>query len=225
MLVSSGSVIAQPKLNSRWQGRAFIAIEADTVPGGIIWKVDTAALRTWLQTEFPGGGASSYRTYIRPGNTTMVIDSNGALYTISTSIREEVQFTGVANFGNQATDSTNLQLDGNVYTTHSLPYAMYLDRISLRSAKPGVIIPTTFRTDLPPVGTDSAYVFRIGRKAAATSGSRGSLTVYKVAANSGLSAAATAGDFVDMFIFDEALLYPAAGTSVQILAQISLRKR
>jgi hypothetical protein len=49
--------------------------------------------------------------------------------------------------------------------------------------------------------------------------------VWKVAAASGLSAATTAGVFVDMFTFDEALLYPAFGTSVQVMAQISLRKR
>lgn len=152
-----------------------------------------------------------------------LLDSTASTIGTSTA-RGEIQFTGVVNFANQANDSTNLQVDGNVYHAHHLLYDMYLDRAMIGTAKPGATSPSTWRDDLPPVTSDSVLIFRLSRNASFAAGARIGLTVYKVAKGTGLAFVNTAGTFYDMIRFDEAIMN-TAGTSTQVLTQISLKKR
>lgn len=129
-----------------------------------------------------------------------------------------------ANFGNGANDSTNCYINVNgIYHSYPLPYNMYADRFILITNEPNGRGPSTFRDDLPRVSTDSCLIFRVARNASRTSGSRASMTIYKVARNAGLSFANTVGVFYDMVIFDEAV-FGTTGVSRSVLITLSLKK-
>ena len=144
---------------------------------------------------------------------------------VGVTVREEIQYTGVAQFSNAASDSTTLQLWGQVYNGHILAYNVYLDRMVINSALPGSYGPSTWRDDLPIISTDSMLVYHIGRLASRPAGSRGFISAYKVALGTGLSAAVTTGTFYDMIIFNEALVFPAPPQGVQLNIQLSVKKR
>lgn len=47
-VTTPGEAAAQSKLGSRWQGKAFIVLRADTALGGLIWEIDTTAARPYF---------------------------------------------------------------------------------------------------------------------------------------------------------------------------------
>ena len=138
--------------------------------------------------------------------------------------RGEVHIRLWQNYSNGANDSTNLYVNVNgVYQTYPLPYNMYADRFVLTTNEPNGRGPSTFRTDLPAVSTDSCLIFRLARNGSRTSGARASLTIYKVGRNTGLSFANTVGVFYDMILFDEAV-FGSTGVSRSVLITLSLKK-
>lgn len=188
------------------RGSSFVILKRDSLSTGFIRvteiSLDTTALKTWWP-----------------------IDSLGSLIGGST-VREEIQYTGIANFSNPGggTDSTVLQVWGQAYSGNILVYNVYLDRVHIGTAKPSRFGPSTWRDDLPPISTDSVIVYHIGRDGSRSAGDRGFISAYKVQAGTGLSPTVTTGTFYDMIRFDE-VLYPTPGTSVQINAQLSVKKR
>jgi hypothetical protein len=129
-----------------------------------------------------------------------------------------------ANFSNGANDSTNLYVGVNgVYHAYPLPYNLYADRFKLITNEPNARGVTTFRTDLPSVTTDSCFVFRLSRNDSFSSGTRAALTVYKTAANAGLSFANTVGTFYDMVRFDE-VVFGTTGVSRSVLITLTVKK-
>jgi len=177
------------------------------------WSVTDTSLAVNLDTS-----AALTREYVIRLADSAAANRTGAF------VPEDVHVIGTANFSNQATDSTNLALNGTVFNTLSLPYNLYADRVIIRTAKPGATLPQTFPGLRPPVTSDSALIFRISRYAAEPAGTKLRLTIYKVANNAGLSFNATVGTFYDMVIYDEAAL-PAAGTSSNVYVTIVMKKR
>jgi hypothetical protein len=213
------------KLSDKWVDRLIVAgivmFAVSMLAAAIPSRYYKAGLFTlWVKTDTSLAvniDTTNYglRNYIKYWGR----DTTGAV-----NVREEIQFTGICNFSNAADDSTILQVYGQAYSGTMLLYSMYLDRFMINSAKPAYTQPVTFRDDLPILTCDSVLVFHVGKHSGYSAGARGFISVYKVDAGTALSPAVTAGTFYDMALFDEAL-YPATGTSVQLNAQISLKKR
>lgn len=143
---------------------------------------------------------------------------------VQTASKDYEQFPGTFNSLNNANDSVNVALYGGVYHIHPTLWAQYLDRVSVNTDLPGVIIPATWRTDLPPISTDSSFIFRISRLAARPANARIWLTAYKVKAGTGLSFANTVGVFYDAIAMDEAQFKAATTGNTQGHIQFSNKR-
>ena len=143
--------------------------------------------------------------------------------TTSSSVREELKFTGDVNFSNNANDSTNVLINSS-YHLIQFAYNMYADRAMIDTKKPCKDGPTTFRDDLPRIGSlDTLLIMRISRNSSFAAGQRIGLTLYKVARSAGLSFTKTQGVFYDMIRFDEGE-FNAAGVSTEVRIQLLLKK-
>ncbi len=136
--------------------------------------------------------------------------------------QSEIHVLMTINFSNNANDSANFAVPAG-YQMYPLPYDMYMDRFILNTNAPSATGPSTFRTDLPPVSTDSSFLFRISRNASFPATQKAGIGVYKIAKGQGLAVAVTAGVQYDMIRFDEAVL-GSAGTSRQVLVNFVMKK-
>jgi hypothetical protein len=171
---------------------------------------DSASVGFIRQTTFNLDTANGlFRAYI-----IRLADSAAANRSGAASSKDYEQFPGTVNSLNGANDSINVALYGGVYHVHPNIWAQYLDRVSINTDLPGVVGPSTWRTDLPAISTDSCVIYRISRLASRPGNARIWLTAYKVAAGAGLSFANTVGVFYDALIFDEAQFKaPGAGNT------------